>query len=64
AWKQTKQGGLVLVLCALLPVVGWAVLLPLMAILGWGIVLRSWFVKVPEPAAAPPLSTSLESPLA
>lgn len=64
AWKQTKQGGLVLVLCALLPVVGWAVLLPLMAILGWGIVLRSWFVKVPEPAAVLSPSTTLESPLA
>ena len=44
-WRQTKHGGMVLVFCALLPVVGWAVLLPLIAILGWGIGLRAWFVK-------------------
>lgn len=44
-WRQTKHGGLTLILCALLPVVGWAVLLPLIAVLGWGIVLRSWFLK-------------------
>jgi len=53
-WRQMKQGGLTLVLCALLPVVGWAVLLPLMAVLGWGIVLRSWFFKSTPAAALPP----------
>jgi len=47
-WRQTKQGGLVLILCALLPVVGWAVLLPLLAVLGWGIVLRSCFLRAPQ----------------
>lgn len=51
-WKQTKQGGLALVLCALLPVVGWVVLLPLIAILGWGIALRASFMKAPLPASA------------
>jgi len=50
-WRQTKHGGLVLVCCALLPVVGWALLLPLIAILGWGINLRSWFVKAPAAVA-------------
>ncbi|MES2596094.1 MAG: hypothetical protein V4662_12195 [Verrucomicrobiota bacterium] len=45
-WRQTKHGGLTLICCALLPVVGWAVLLPLLAILGWGINVRTWFVRV------------------
>lgn len=56
-WRQTRQGGLTLVCCALLPVVGWAVLLPLIAIIGWGIQVRSWFVKAPveiTPAPQPP----------
>lgn len=44
-WRQTKHGGLTLICCALLPVVGWAVLLPLIAIIGWGINVRTWFVK-------------------
>lgn len=54
-WRQTLRGGAVLVCCALLPVVGWAFILPLLAILGWGINLRSWFLKMPapEPALAP-----------
>lgn len=62
-WRQMKQGGLTLVCCALLPVVGWVVLLPLLAVIGWGIQVRSWFVKeepaaVPE-SAPPPLPASL-----
>lgn len=52
-WRQTKQGGLVLILCALLPVVGWVVLLPTIAIAGWGIVIRSWFITAPQLAPAP-----------
>lgn len=44
-WRQTKHGGLTLICCALLPIVGWAVLLPLIAIIGWGINVRTWFVK-------------------
>jgi len=53
SWRQMKQGGLTLVCCALLPVVGWAVLLPLLAIVGWGIQVRSWFEKEPGTTAAP-----------
>jgi hypothetical protein len=34
-----------LVCCALLPVVGWAVLLPLIAIIGWGVNVQTLFVK-------------------
>jgi hypothetical protein len=52
-WRQTKHGGLTLIFCALLPVVGWAVLLPLIAIIGWGINVRTWFVKT-ELASLPP----------
>lgn len=44
-WRQTKHGGLTIMCCALLPIVGWAVLLPLIAIIGWGINVRTWFVK-------------------
>ncbi len=50
-WRQTKHGGLTLICCALLPIVGWAVLLPLIAILGWGINVRTWFLKT---EVAPP----------
>ncbi|HAL72532.1 MAG TPA: hypothetical protein DCP71_12250 [Verrucomicrobiales bacterium] len=56
-WRQTKQGGLTLVLCALLPVVGWAVLLPLMAVMGWGIALRARFAKAPMLAVSSPVET-------
>lgn len=53
-WRQTKHGGLTLICCALLPVVGWAVLLPLIAILGWGINVRAWFVKPANVEITPP----------
>lgn len=53
-WRQMKHGGLTLVTCALLPVVGWVVLLPLIAVVGWGIQVRAWFVKKPADAATPP----------
>lgn len=49
-WRQTLRGGIVLMCCALLPVVGWFVLLPLFAIVGWGVNVRGWFA---EPKAAP-----------
>jgi hypothetical protein len=42
-----KHGGLTLVCCALLPVVGWFVLLPVMAVIGGGIQVRAWFLKDP-----------------
>lgn len=61
-WRQTKQGGLALVLCALLPVVGWVVLLPMIAILGWGIGLRAWFMKAPQPAPVIAPALSSETP--
>jgi len=57
AWRQTMRGGVVLVCCALLPVVGWVVLLPLMAIVGGGINILAFFVRAKQPAplvAAPP----------
>lgn len=44
-WKQTMRGGFVLVGSALLPLVGWILVLPLIAVMGWGISVRSWFVK-------------------
>lgn len=54
-WQQIKFGGLTLVCCALLPVVGWFVLLPLFAITGAGMQVRAWFAKdtAPAPAIAP-----------
>jgi len=51
--QQIRFGGLTLVASALLPVVGWFVLLPLIAILGAGLHLRSWFLKIP-PTLPPP----------
>ncbi len=56
------RGGFVVIGCALLPVVGWVVLLPLLAVIGWGINVRAWFVKMPpqpvevETAPAAPAS--------
>lgn len=44
-WKQTMRGGFVLVGSALLPLVGWILVLPLIAVMGWGISVRSWFWK-------------------
>jgi hypothetical protein len=61
-WRQTKHGGLTLICCALLPVVGWAVLLPLLAILGWGINVRTWFLRAEKPADATVVSRDLLSP--
>jgi hypothetical protein len=52
-WRQTRNGGLVLVCCAALPVVGWAVILPMLAVLGMGVNVRSWFTKLP--AKVPPV---------
>lgn len=49
-WKQTRNGGLVIICCALLPVVGWFVLLPLIAIAGWGAHVLSWFARGGAPA--------------
>lgn len=53
-WKQTMRGGFVLVGSALLPMVGWVLVLPLIAVMGWGISVRSWFVKNETPTVAQP----------
>lgn len=53
-WRQTRNGGLALVCCSLLPLVGWFLLLPLIAVLGIGVNVRCWFWKVKSPLAAPP----------
>lgn len=53
-WKQTMRGGLVLVGSALLPLVGWVLVLPLIAVMGWGISVRSWFVKSSPSIVSPP----------
>lgn len=53
-WKQTMRGGFVLVGSALLPLVGWVLVLPLIAVMGWGISVRSWFVKSAPSMASPP----------
>lgn len=51
-WRQTKHGGLVLMCCALLPVVGWVFVLPLLAIIGWGVNVQAWFLKAPAMAGS------------
>jgi hypothetical protein len=58
-WQQVKFGGLTLVCCALLPVVGWFVLLPLIAVTGAGLHLRTWFLR---PTPAPAAISHVETP--
>ena len=41
SWRQSRNGGLVLVCSALLPVVGWFFILPVIAVTGMGMQLRS-----------------------
>ena len=52
-WKQTMRGGMVLVGTALLPLVGWVLVLPLLLIIGWGTSLRARTSKTPPPLPAP-----------
>ncbi|MCP5559617.1 MAG: hypothetical protein H7A55_17870 [Verrucomicrobiaceae bacterium] len=52
-WRQTQRGGLVLVCCALLPLIGWVVLLPMLAILGWGVNARAFLSRNASADAAP-----------
>lgn len=54
-WKQTMRGGFILVGSALLPMVGWVLVLPLIAVMGWGISVRSWFVKSNASTTSAPL---------
>lgn len=58
-WRQTYRGGLVLVCCALLPAIGWFVILPLLAVLGLGVHMRVFFSKAPVTATVskPPAPT-------
>lgn len=65
AWKQTRNGGLVVICCALIPVVGWFVFLPLIAVVGMGINTRCLLgggrVK-PAVSAPPPMPLSETTP--
>jgi hypothetical protein len=59
-WKQMRNGGLVIICCALIPVVGWFLLLPLIAIIGMGVNVRCLFTGKPQAVATevpPPLTT-------
>lgn len=58
AWRQMKHGGVTVICCALLPVVGWLVLLPVLVVLGWGLQVRAWFAKAPESTALPATPTA------
>ena len=63
-WKQTRNGGLVVICCALIPVVGWFVFLPLLAVVGLGVNVRCLLSgNGRRVAVAPPLpaATGLES---
>ena len=62
-WQQTRNGGLALVCSALLPMVGWFLLLPLIAVVGVGVNVRAWFWK-PKPllVAPPPVTVVAETP--
>ncbi len=53
-WRQIKHGGLTLVCCVLLPVVGWFVLLPLLAVIGAGLQVRVLFGGGAAPQASLP----------
>ena len=60
-WKQMRNGGLVVICSALIPVVGWFLLLPLIAIIGMGVNVRCLSAGKPQAVAAevpPPLTTS------
>ena len=51
-WKQTRNGGLVVICCALLPMVGWFLLIPVMAVVGMGVNVRCLFAGKPRLAEA------------
>ena len=61
-WKQTRNGGLVVICCALLPIVGWFLFLPVLAVIGMGVNVRCLFAGKPQPVGAPVASpAALES---
>ena len=51
-WRQTRNGGLVVICCALIPVVGWFIFLPLMAVIGLGVNVRCLFTRRSRLAAS------------
>ena len=61
-WKQTRNGGLVVICCALLPVVGWFLFLPLMAVIGLGVNMRCLFERTPRAAHSTPLASRAVEP--
>lgn len=52
-WRQSRNGGLVLVCVALLPMVGWFIVFPLLLVAGMGTQVRAWFVRKPTVTEAP-----------
>jgi hypothetical protein len=60
-WRQTRNGGLVVICAALIPVVGWFLVLPMMAVIGMGINVRCLFTGTPKSVVAdvpPPLPSA------
>jgi hypothetical protein len=54
-WRQTRNGGLVLVCCALLPIIGTFLLLPLLIVFGMGANIQALMLRrEPLPAAPTP----------
>lgn len=53
-WKQTRNGGLVLICSALFPLVGWFFLLPLFVVVGLGVNVRTLLGGGRSVAVAPP----------
>jgi hypothetical protein len=63
SWKATLRGGIVLVCLFSMPFVGWYALLPIGIIMGAGMMVRSFFVRVPQTRqAAVPESAAPASP--
>ena len=57
-WKQTRNGGLVVICCALIPVVGWFLFLPVLAVLGLGVNVRCLLNRPPAAKVEPPVPES------
>ncbi|MDB6075971.1 MAG: hypothetical protein JWO89_3611 [Verrucomicrobiaceae bacterium] len=63
-WKQTRNGGLVVICCALIPIVGWFLFLPLMALVGMGVNVRCLFMRRQHMAAEQASSSlTLDAPV-